>query len=134
MGAILCYHSLTTAEWPSESTANVPASELEHAIQLVQRIGEIVPLPELVDRHRAGRSTSGLVALTFDDAYATLPLVLPSTVPITVFVTTDATDRGARFWWDRIDDLFPRVPAARWRAFEDTIGLPATFRAGQPSE
>src|SRR5581483_2297371 len=134
MGAILCYHGVTAASWPSESTANVPASELESAIQLVQRLGEIVPLTELVDRHRAGRSTSRLVALTFDDAYVTLPLLFRSTVPITVFVTTDATDTGARFWWDRIDDLFVRVPAARWRAFEDTIGLPAAFRAGQPPE
>lgn len=134
MGAILCYHSLTTAEWPSESTANVPATELRAAIGLVQQLGEIVPLMELVDRHRAGRSTAGLVALTFDDAYATLPLLLDPSVPSTIFVTTNATDRGARFWWDRVDDLFPRVDAARWRAFEDGLGLPAAFRAGQPAD
>lgn len=134
MGAILCYHSLTGPEWPSESTANVPASELTSAIGLVRRMGEIVRLAELIDRHRAGRSTAGLVALTFDDAYVTLPLLLGTTTPITVFVTTNATDRGAPFWWDRVDDLFPRVEPARWRAFEDTLGLPAAFRAGQPKD
>ncbi len=132
--AILCYHSLTSTAWPSASPVNVPAEELVAAIATIRAFAEIVPLREIVERHRAGRSTSGLVALTFDDAYITLLDLMPSGVPVTVFVTTAATERGARFWWDRVDDLHARVSAERWRAFEDAIGLPAAYRAGQPAE
>jgi peptidoglycan/xylan/chitin deacetylase (PgdA/CDA1 family) len=137
-GAILCYHSVTSARWPSASPVNVPDGEFVAALDVVRRFAEIVPLREIVNRHRVGRSTNGLVALTFDDAYAALPEVIGAyiardAVPITIFVTSGATDRGARFWWDRVDDLHPRVPSERWRAFEDAIGLPDAYRVGQPT-
>src|SRR2546422_7055564 len=32
--------------------------------------GEIAPLREVVRRHQAGLTTAGLIAVTFDDAYA----------------------------------------------------------------
>lgn len=136
---ILAYHSVTSADLPSASAMNVPEGELVSAIETIRRVAEIVPLRTVVERHRAGRSTRGLVALTFDDAYAALPSVMGhyfarAAVPITVFVTTAATDSGATFWWDRIDDLFPRVSADRWRAFEDVVGVPSAYRAGQPAE
>jgi peptidoglycan/xylan/chitin deacetylase (PgdA/CDA1 family) len=133
-GAILCYHSLTSADLPSASTAHVPVAELTAALGVVRRLGEIVPLRVLVERHRAGRSTRGLVALTFDDAYQALALLAAERVPLTVFVMSAAADRGMRFWWDRTDDLFPRVAPERWRAFEDAIGLDPAYRAGQPQE
>src|SRR5579872_4154872 len=68
-GSILCYHSVTTADLPSASVVNVPRAELEAAIALVRTLAEIVPLTVLVERHRARKSTRGLAALTFDDAY-----------------------------------------------------------------
>jgi peptidoglycan/xylan/chitin deacetylase (PgdA/CDA1 family) len=118
---------------------HAPVEELVAAIELVRRVATIVPLRELLDRHRAGRSTRGLVAFTFDDGYAALPALLDSylreaSVPITVFITTAATNRAARFWWDRIDDCFPRVSAERWRAFERVVGVPDAYRVGQPAE
>lgn len=136
---VLAYHSVTSADLPSASAMHVPDGELVSAIETIRRVAEIVPLRTIVDRHRAGRSTRGLVALTFDDAYAALPRLMGdyiarAAVPITVFVTTAATDAGATFWWDRIDDLFPRVSAERWRALEDVVGVPPAYRAGQPAE
>jgi peptidoglycan/xylan/chitin deacetylase (PgdA/CDA1 family) len=118
---------------------HVSDREFVAAVELVRTVAEIVPLRDLVDRHRAGRPTRGLVALTFDDAYAALPpLIGPYIarigIPVTVFVTTGATDRGMRFWWDRVEDVEPRLSSEQWRAFEDRLGVPATFRNGQPAE
>ncbi len=137
--AILCYHSVTSDTLPSASGMNVPRSELLAAIELVRSMAEIVPLRVLVERHNAGRPTGGLAAVTFDDAYAALPLLIDADVrraqvPVTIFVTTTATQSGARFWWDRTDDLFPRVSRERWRAFEQEIGITPAFRAGQPAD
>ena len=118
---------------------HVPDRELIAAVEVLRAMAEIVSLREILERHRAKRSTRGLAALTFDDGYAALPALIGdylvrASVPITVFVTTAATDRAARFWWDRIDDLYPRVGAERWRAFEDVVGVPTAYRAGQPPE
>ena len=131
--SILCYHSVTTADRPSASSQHVPDHELIAAIDVVRRVAEIVPLREIVERLRDGRPTRGLAAFTFDDAYAALPMVRIG-MPITIFVTTAATETGARFWWDRVDDVFPKVAPDRWRAFETRVGVPAAFRAGQPAE
>ncbi|HSY83881.1 MAG TPA: polysaccharide deacetylase family protein [Gemmatimonadaceae bacterium] len=138
-GSILCWHSVTADRLPSESPMHVPDRELITAIELLRSVADIVPLREIVERHRAGRSTRGLVSLTFDDGYAALPAligdyIVRAHVPITVFITTVATDRAARFWWDRIDDLFGHVSSDRWRAFEDVVGVPPAYRAGQPAE
>ena len=137
--SILCYHSVTNADLPSASGMHVPDDELIAAIDVVRRVAEIVPLRELIARHRAGRATRGLAAFTFDDAYAALPTAIGAYlartgVPITIFVTTAATERGARFWWDRVDDVFPRVTPDRWRAFERQVGVPESYRTGQPPE
>lgn len=139
MGAILCFHSLTTPELPAEGDAHVPWTFFERTVRLARRFGEVVPLSTLVERHRAGRSTAGLTALTFDDAYAALSgqlaaLVRTERVPVTIFVTTGASRSSATFWWDRVDDAFARVDRARWRAFEDACGLPDEYRTRQPAE
>ena len=134
-GIILCYHGVISAGHPSESVANVELRELCSAIAAVRAVAEIVPLRELLGRLTSGASTAGLVALTFDDAYASLGAALPVLVeelhaPLTIFVTTSASARGERFWWDRLDDLFPRVTPTRWRRFEEELGLPAVYRDG----
>jgi peptidoglycan/xylan/chitin deacetylase (PgdA/CDA1 family) len=117
----------------------VPVEELIGAIEFVRRFARIVPLSELLERHRAGKSTEGLISLTFDDGYAALPALIGSyvsrvNVPISVFITTRASDQAARFWWDRIDDCFPRISPERWRAFENAVGVPDAYRTGQPAE
>lgn len=137
-GAILCYHAIDTPEAPAAGVANVPLHEMLESVDLVRHLGEFVPLGELLERHAAGRSTSGLFALTFDDAYASLakaaaPALVARDVPFTAFVTNAATAAAAAFWWDRVDELFPHVTPVRWHAFEVEIGLPDAFRRGQPA-
>lgn len=136
---VLCYHSIATPSNPSCSTANVPLEELLQALGVVRSMAEVVPLRVLLERQRSGRDTSGLVALTFDDAYvALLPIIehvlRPRGTPFTLFVTNDASATGAAFWWDRIDDLFPRCTPERWRRFEDAIGLDDSYRRGAAVE
>ena len=138
MGAILCFHSLTTPELPADGDAHVPLSFFKSAVRIARYLGEIVPLDTLVRRHRNGASTSGLIALTFDDAYAALggefaDVVSSEEVPITVFVTTGATAQGRTFWWDRIDDSYRRVSPEAWEAFERACGLPEAYRRQQPA-
>lgn len=138
-GSIFCFHSIAGAELPSAGSTHVPLETLKSSVRAARRTGEIVPLVDLAARHQAGRSTSGLVAFTFDDAYASLlgaagDFMAREAVPATVFVTTQAAERGARFWWDRVEDAQASVSAQRWREFEDACGLPDGYRAGQPPE
>jgi peptidoglycan/xylan/chitin deacetylase (PgdA/CDA1 family) len=133
--SVLCYHGVTTPQAPSAAAMHVPEGELAAALDTIGSVAEVVPLRVLLDRRRAGRSSRGLAAVTFDDGYASLiPFLTRSRVPVTVFVTTGATERGAAFWWDRVEDLFSHVEPARWRAFEDVVGVSDAYRAGQPAE
>jgi len=136
-GAILCFHGLDVDTAPSCSSIHVPLPLLEAAIAAVRGLGTIVPLREIVTRHLAGRGTAGLVALTADDAYASLlaaePFLRRSGVPLAVFVVSDALITGRTFWWDRIDDVFPLASAERWQRFEEECGLPEAYRRGQPA-
>jgi hypothetical protein len=122
MGAILCFHSVTTPRLPAEGTAHVPLPAFKSYVRLGRGLGEFVPLGELIRRHQQGRSTSGLFAVTLDDAYAALraefkDFISREAVPVAIFVVTQAAATGTAYWWDRVDDLFPRVAPERWRAF-----------------
>lgn len=136
-GAILSFHSLTTPSLPAAGPAHVSLDGFKHLIRCLQAFGQLVPLSEFVRRRAQDRDTSGLIAITLDDAYAALAgefqhFIAREEIPITVFVITDAAEHGDRFWWDRIDDVHPRVAPDRWRAFETMCGLPDTYRCGQP--
>ena len=137
-GAILCLHGIDTAREPSEGAAAVSVERLGALLDVLGGVADVVPLRELLARRRAGRPTRGLAALTFDDAYRSLDdaiarVLRPRGVPATVFVVSSASRVGAAFWWDRVDDLAPHVPPERWRRFEDEIGLPQSYRDGQPA-
>lgn len=138
-GAILCYHALTDGEAPSASVVNVPADRLAADLHTLSQWAEIVPLLELLQRHRSGRSCAGLAAVTFDDAYHTVlrlafPLLERHGIPATVFATCEAMETGTPFWWDRVEDLHARLPESRWLEFEDKLRLPDSYRSGQPVE
>lgn len=138
-GSILCLHSLTSPDLPGAGDAHISSAAFGALLDVARACGEIVPLGDLIERHEEGRSTAGLVAITFDDAYAALvpvlsELMMRRPVPVTIFAVSDAADAGRSFWWDRIADLHPLVPEPRWRAFEAACGLPEVFRSGQPRE
>jgi len=137
-GAILCFHGITSQASPSRSDVHVPLGAFQSLIAAARQMGQLVRLRDLVRRNLAGRSTAGLIAVTVDDAYASVlseaaDYLRREAIPLTAFVVTEAAHTGAAYWWDRIDDLFPWVPAERWRALEDACGLPEDYRKGQPA-
>lgn len=117
--------------------ANLPLDHFRKLIKAVKRTAALVPLAELLDGHRRGRRTGGAVAITFDDAYASLlgaaDLFRAERMPVTVFVTTNAAQSGTAYWWDRVDDLYPRISRERWIRFEEDLGVPPAYREGQPA-
>ena len=137
-GSILCFHGVSAPETSSASTANLSLESILGLLSALDAAAELVPLRTIVDRHAAGKTTAGLAAVTFDDAYASLrgellAFVRRRQTPITLFATTAADLPRTGFWWDRVDEAFSRVPRARWRSFEEELGLPAAYRAGQPA-
>ena len=135
-GAILCFHGVTTPQSPAASNMHVSRDELVETLGVLRDRWRMVPLIDLIRRHHDGRSTKGLLAVTFDDAYASV-LEVGSTlatlgVPATLFPIGEAIGIGTRFWWDRVDDVFPHVSRYRWREFEEACGVPEEYRRGQP--
>jgi peptidoglycan/xylan/chitin deacetylase (PgdA/CDA1 family) len=138
-GCILCYHALTSSAFPSSAAANVPASDFLAMLRTLGRFGTVVPLSELLERYLRGETIAGMFAVTMDDAYRSVldlaaEFVRTHHVPVTVFPTLEGAEHGRAFWWDRVDDLYHRIGPDRWRRFEDAVGLPQSFRDGQPEE
>jgi len=71
-GAVLSFHSITTPKLPAVGDAHVSLEAFQAFVSCLRRMGELVPLSEFSRRRAAGRSTSGLIAITLDDAYAAL--------------------------------------------------------------
>src|SRR6266850_2036139 len=70
-GAILCFHGLTRAAEPPGSI-HVATAEFRTLLDTFAATHRFLPLSELLGRHLDGRSTRGLLAVTFDDAYASV--------------------------------------------------------------
>lgn len=130
-GSILCYHGIARSA-PVRSI-HVSPEELAEAVAVLRRVATPVPLREIVERVRAGRSTAGLVALTFDDAYVSVAteaadFLQREAVPITLFVVTQAARDGARFWWDRLESLAYGLDRETWRRLLDRLAVPDRYR------
>ena len=129
-GAILCYHGIATGQ--IRSPVHHTVAELEAAVGVARDLGRIVPLSDFVSIHESGRSTAGLFALTFDDAYLSLKsaaaFLRREQVPVTVFAVSDALEEGRIFWWDRLGLLLDRLTPRQTRALSDRWGVPAWFR------
>lgn len=130
-GAILCYHGVATGTLRSPIHHTI--GELKAAVGVARDLGEIVPLAEFVQRHLAGKTTAGLFAFTFDDAYLSLQTASEffrrEQVPVTVFAISDALDEGRRFWWDRLGAVVARLTVDEITALSDQWGIPKPFRA-----
>jgi peptidoglycan/xylan/chitin deacetylase (PgdA/CDA1 family) len=133
-GTILCFHGVQPSGPIPTSSAHVSADHFRATIDVARSVALAVPLRELIERQRTGRSTRGLFAVTFDDAYRSLAgsavrdALDNGRLPITVFVVNDASERGLAFWWDRVEAIHPLVGYDEWTAFERSIELPDTYR------
>ena len=129
-GAILCYHGIATDA--IRSPIHLTLGELEAAVDVARDLGRIVPLSDFVRIHQSGRSTAGLFAITFDDAYLSLnaaaDFLRREQLPITIFAVSDALDEGRVFWWDRIGSLLDRLTPAQTTSLSDRWAIPRWFR------
>lgn len=133
-GAILCYHGVDLPERSPTGLVNISSHQFWEHMECASEIATFVPLSEIVERHQRGLSTAGLVSLTFDDAYESVrsiigPDLATADIPFAIFPVTSAADRGAPFWWDRLDTLAAALPDREWQQLEAECGLPG-FDAG----
>jgi len=129
-GAILCYHGIATGQ--IRSPVHHTIAELEAAVGVARELGRIVPLSDFVRIHQSGKSTAGLFAITFDDAYLSLQAAAAflqrEQVPVTVFAVSDALDEGRAFWWDRLRAVLERLTPSDTAALIDSWAIPTWFR------
>jgi peptidoglycan/xylan/chitin deacetylase (PgdA/CDA1 family) len=103
---ILCYHNVVDdTHSVGDPGLHLAVSRFEAQLEWLSRHYTVISLPELGARVRERRSLRRLAILTFDDAYRgffelALPRLRHLGLPATVFVVTDAADRGEAFWWD----------------------------------
>jgi peptidoglycan/xylan/chitin deacetylase (PgdA/CDA1 family) len=74
----------------------------EHCAVL-KRSFSVIPLSELIERHRTGRSLAGYCSITFDEGYRdfrdhALPILEAHGLPATQFVITDCLETGRAPW------------------------------------
>ena len=96
-GCIVCYHHITS-------------TTLEEQLKRLDRRYAIVTLSELVSRHAEGKSTAGLLAITFDDGFAQevetgCALAVKHNWPMTFYLSTDFVSSGEPFWFEEIGPL-----------------------------
>ena len=116
-GTILCFHGIRGEVQPDGGGIHVRVPFLRDAIAMAQSTGRIVPLREMIEIARAGRSSAGLVAITFDDACRSvaalaLPILRAAAAPATIFAVRDASVSGRPFWWDRLSLVIPLLDPA----------------------
>ena|SRR5437879_2835589 len=112
---VLCYHNVVADTSEDELGLHIPLERFREQVDWVRRHYDVVPLPDLLERLNAVRSSRRpLAAITFDDGYTgTLahawPLLRSLSLPATVFVVAGApsspvaaaSGRPVGFWWDQ---------------------------------
>lgn len=111
---VLMYHRVATLEVDPWQMAVTP-ERFEAQLRWLGRSARVVPLREIAQRVRTGKSIRGLAAISFDDGYAdnariARPILARLRLPATYFVTTSVLDGKTRFWWDELEEILLRSP------------------------
>lgn len=108
---VLMYHRFGDERFPS---TNIRLDQFKaHIKELTNGHYNVVPLTEIVNAIRANKPLPDhTVAITVDDAYESVykngwPLLKAAGLPFTLFVATDAVDRGSSEYmsWDQLREL-----------------------------
>lgn len=104
-GVILAYHE-------------IPGPVLASHLEVIGRMYRFVPLGEYLDRLVAGRATSGLAVITFDDGPAEVieaaaEISEASGTPMTFYLPTRFLDTGEPYWFQELSPLMRRAPSGR---------------------
>lgn len=108
---VIMYHRFGDGRYP---TTNVTLEQLDaHIAELTNGKYNVVHLSEIVDKLARGeRLADRTIAITIDDAYATIysegwPRLRAAGLPFTVFVSTGPVDRGLEdiMTWDQLREM-----------------------------
>ena len=132
---MLAYHRIGTSDGPFR---HVDARQFEAQMRWLRRHCSIVDPAKLRSSRPPERRPA--VAITFDDGYGdyrehAYPILRELQIPAAVFLSTDFTDRGGMFWWDRVHyavhvSRLPRVrlPWAPYTEYGDSDAERTAFR------
>jgi peptidoglycan/xylan/chitin deacetylase (PgdA/CDA1 family) len=106
-GGILCYH-------------HISSDQLESQLTELSRRHRFVSLDEIVSRLEAGKSTVGLLAITFDDGFAAevesaSALAIRRGWPMTLYLATEFLRSGRPYWFEEIGPLVRAAPSGDYR-------------------
>jgi peptidoglycan/xylan/chitin deacetylase (PgdA/CDA1 family) len=127
-GGVIAYHGI--GEAPHSPVMHVSPGRLYAQLEYLRDHYTVVRLSELVRRWRARSTTTGCVAITFDDAYAgvlvhALPILRALDLPATVFVASDHASCGASYWWDDVEQQRLAHANGAWSEAPGVVGLSA---------
>jgi peptidoglycan/xylan/chitin deacetylase (PgdA/CDA1 family) len=111
--AVFCYHNVVSDEVctaVNDLRLHIGITAFAEQIDWINRSFAVIPITELVDRLRRGRSVAGTAAISFDDAYNgvitnAVPIIRKALLPFTVFPVVEASTLNRPFWWDLFDEL-----------------------------
>ena len=112
-GAIAVYHRV--APKPNLLYQPMHPDEFARHCALLKQSFRVIPLSELLERRRTGRSVAGCCSIAFDDGYLdfrdhALPLLEAYDLPAAQFVITDCLETGRAPWNLRLRGLVFRSP------------------------
>jgi peptidoglycan/xylan/chitin deacetylase (PgdA/CDA1 family) len=114
-GVILAYH-------------HISGPALERQLELLSRWYTFVSLDEFVGRHTQGRTTSGLLVITFDDGFAEeveagAALAVARGWPMTFYLPTGYILSGRPYWFIRLAALMQAAPPGLYRVDDQRIKI-----------
>jgi peptidoglycan/xylan/chitin deacetylase (PgdA/CDA1 family) len=132
---VLCYHRVNDDAHPYFT--GTPVALFRRQMETLRRNFTVLPLLELAERARRKDLPRNGVAVTFDDGYRdnytiAFPVLRDLGLPATIFLTTDALDRNALLWHDRVFDAYHR--ARKPEAREPLATVLARLRRSSPEE
>lgn len=113
------YHRVAEPESDVWEVAVSPA-HFEQQLQVLKEDYNVIPVKELVERHKRGDIKRDSVAITFDDGYidnylVAKPLLEKYELPATFFIASGNVGQHKEFWWDELEHLMlftDSLPAA----------------------
>ncbi|HVZ77796.1 MAG TPA: polysaccharide deacetylase family protein [Gemmatimonadaceae bacterium] len=132
---VLAYHNVVPdAGGVGDPGLHLPLAQFERQVEWLRARYAIVPLAELAERVRDGRTVRGLAAVTFDDAYEGVfqhawPLLRARGIAATVFVPTALVGQRSAFWWDHPETVRRATPVQRERWLREQRGDAAAILA-----
>lgn len=134
---VLCLHRVlppTDPRWhDADREWTISVEQLEDCVRFARRHFNVVALDEVLDARRRRKALPPRpILFTFDDGWAdneeyALPVLEAARVPGVIFVTSDAIDRKASFWFEtlRMARIGGRIDDETWAALWAAAGRSA---------